>query len=90
MYTEAINHDPAITFMNTGNQQPGYASMGAWVSYGLGSENENLPTFIAHDLARHRQESRASRSSRASGAAASCLRRIKASASAPAPTPCSI
>ena len=47
VYSEAINHDPAITFMNTGNQQPGYASMGAWVSYGLGSENENLPTFIA-------------------------------------------
>jgi uncharacterized protein (DUF1501 family) len=47
MYTEAINHDPAITFINTGNQQPGYASMGAWISYGLGSMNENLPTFIA-------------------------------------------
>ncbi len=47
MHTEAINHDPAMTFLNTGNQQPGYASMGAWVSYGLGSENENLPTFIA-------------------------------------------
>jgi hypothetical protein len=47
MYTEAINHDPAITFISTGNQQPGYASMGAWISYGLGSENENLPTFIA-------------------------------------------
>ena len=47
MHTEAINHDPAITFMNTGNQQPGYASMGAWVSYGLGTLNENLPTFIA-------------------------------------------
>src|SRR2546421_709954 len=47
MYTEAINHDPAITFMNTGNQQPGYASMGSWISYGLGSENENLPAFIA-------------------------------------------
>ena len=47
MHTEAIKHDPAITYMNTGNQQPGYASMGAWVSYGLGSENENLPTFIA-------------------------------------------
>jgi len=47
MYTEAINHDPAITFINTGNQQPGYASMGAWVSYGLGSENDNLPTFVA-------------------------------------------
>src|SRR5262245_61160489 len=47
MYTEAIHHDPAITFINTGNQQPGYASMGAWVSYGLGSQNENLPTFVA-------------------------------------------
>ena len=47
VHTEAINHDPAITFLNTGNQQPGYASMGAWVSYGLGSDNENLPTFIA-------------------------------------------
>jgi hypothetical protein len=47
LYTEAINHDPAITYMNTGNQQPGYASMGAWVSYGLGSENQDLPAFIA-------------------------------------------
>lgn len=45
--TEAINHDPAITFMNTGNQLPGYASMGAWASYGLGSDNQNLPAFIA-------------------------------------------
>ncbi|MEI6248016.1 MAG: DUF1501 domain-containing protein [Verrucomicrobiota bacterium] len=47
LYTEAINHDPAITFMNTGNQLPGYASMGAWASYGLGTENANLPAFIA-------------------------------------------
>jgi hypothetical protein len=47
MHTEAINHDPAITFISTGNQQPGYASMGAWISYGLGSANENLPTFVA-------------------------------------------
>jgi uncharacterized protein (DUF1501 family) len=47
VHTEAINHDPAITYMNTGNQQPGYASMGSWISYGLGSENENLPAFIA-------------------------------------------
>jgi uncharacterized protein (DUF1501 family) len=47
LHTEAINHDPAITYMNTGNQQPGYASMGAWVSYGLGSANEDLPAFIA-------------------------------------------
>ena len=45
MQTEAINHDPAITFFQTGSQQPGRPSMGAWLSYGLGSENENLPTF---------------------------------------------
>ena len=45
MQTEAINHDPAITFFQTGSQQPGRPSMGAWMSYGLGSENENLPTF---------------------------------------------
>ena len=46
MNTEAINHDPAITFIQTGSQQPGRPSMGAWVSYGLGSENENLPAFV--------------------------------------------
>ncbi|MEO1451192.1 MAG: DUF1501 domain-containing protein [Bacteroidota bacterium] len=45
MYTEAINHDPAITFFQTGSQQPGRPSMGAWLSYGLGSENDNLPGF---------------------------------------------
>ncbi len=45
MYTEAINHDPAITFFQTGSQQPGRPSIGAWLSYGLGSANENLPTF---------------------------------------------
>ena len=46
VHTEAINHDPAITFINTGVQQPGKASMGAWVSYGLGSPNKNLPSYI--------------------------------------------
>src|SRR5262249_21653323 len=46
MYTEAINHDPAITFIQTGFQQPGRPSMGAWVSYGLGSDNQNLPAFV--------------------------------------------
>ena len=46
MYTEAINHDPAITFITTGNQIPGKPSLGAWLSYGLGSENRNLPTFV--------------------------------------------
>lgn len=46
VHTEAINHDPAITFINTGVQQPGKASMGAWVSYGLGSPNRNLPSYV--------------------------------------------
>jgi hypothetical protein len=44
--TEAINHDPAITFIQTGSQQPGRASIGSWVSYGLGSENENFPAYV--------------------------------------------
>ncbi|HKD06706.1 MAG TPA: DUF1501 domain-containing protein [Bryobacteraceae bacterium] len=44
--TEAINHDPAITFIQTGSQQPGRPSMGSWVTYGLGSENQNLPGFV--------------------------------------------
>jgi len=43
--TEAINHDPAITFLQTGHQQPGRPSFGAWASYGLGSENQDLPAF---------------------------------------------
>ncbi|MFN9915906.1 MAG: DUF1501 domain-containing protein, partial [Pirellulaceae bacterium] len=47
MHTEAINHDPAITFLQTGFQLAGRPSMGAWMSYGLGSENENLPAFVA-------------------------------------------
>jgi uncharacterized protein (DUF1501 family) len=46
MHTEAINHDPAITFVQTGSQQPGRPSLGAWLSYGLGSEAENLPAFV--------------------------------------------
>ena len=46
MYTEQINHDPAITFFQTGHQLPGRPSIGSWLSYGLGSENKNLPTFI--------------------------------------------
>ena len=46
MFTEAINHDPAITFIQTGSQQPGRPSLGAWASYGLGSEAEDLPAFL--------------------------------------------
>jgi hypothetical protein len=44
--TEAINHDPAITFFQTGSQQPGRPSAGAWASYGLGSESADLPAFV--------------------------------------------
>src|SRR6266704_2579050 len=44
--TEAINHDPAITFIQTGFQQPGRPCMGSWLSYGLGRDNQNLPGFI--------------------------------------------
>jgi hypothetical protein len=46
MYTEAINHDPAITFLQTGSQISGRPSIGAWVHYGLGSDNDNLPAFV--------------------------------------------
>jgi hypothetical protein len=46
VHTEAINHDPAITYIQTGAQQPGRPSMGAWLSYGLGRSNQNLPGFV--------------------------------------------
>jgi len=46
MHTEAINHEPAICFMQTGNQNTGRPCLGSWVSYGLGSLNDNLPTFV--------------------------------------------
>ena len=46
MHTDAINHDPAITLMQTGSPLPGRPSMGSWIDYGLGSANENLPSFV--------------------------------------------
>lgn len=46
MFTDAINHDPAVTFLQTGHQLAGRPSMGAWLSYGLGTMNEDLPAFI--------------------------------------------
>jgi Protein of unknown function (DUF1501) len=46
MYTEAINHDPAITFFQTGAQLAGRPSIGAWLAYGLGSDNQDLPAFV--------------------------------------------
>ncbi len=45
-HTEAINHDPAMTFIQTGHQLPGRPSLGAWLSYGLGSANQDLPTYV--------------------------------------------
>ncbi len=52
VHTEAINHDPAITFFQTGSQLPGRPSLGAWIDYGLGSANENLPAFVVlHSVA---------------------------------------
>ncbi len=46
MHTEAINHDPAVAFIQTGSQLPGRPSIGSWLSYGLGSDNKNLPEFV--------------------------------------------
>ncbi len=46
IYTEAINHDPAMTFFQSGSEQPGRPSLGAWLSYGLGSMNDDLPTYV--------------------------------------------
>lgn len=46
LHTEAVNHDPGVTFMLTGTQQPGRPSIGSWLSYGIGSENQNLPAFV--------------------------------------------
>src|SRR5262249_31063854 len=46
VYTEAINHDPAITFIQTGSELPGRPSCGAWLSYGIGSFNQNLPAYV--------------------------------------------
>lgn len=46
VHTEAINHGPAVTYIQTGSQFPGRPSMGAWLSYGLGSDNANLPSFV--------------------------------------------
>lgn len=46
VYTEAINHDPAITYINTGVQQQGKPCLGSWLSYGLGSENNNMPAYV--------------------------------------------
>jgi hypothetical protein len=72
MHTEAINHDPGITYIQTGSQQPGRPSFGAWVSYGLGSLNHDLPSFVVAPTGQA-----PSRCSSACGEAASCLLSIR-------------
>ena len=60
MHTEAINHDPAITFLQTGSEDPGRPSAGAWLSYGLGSPNRDLPAFVVlHSTWSARREAQA-------------------------------
>ncbi len=57
-FTEAINHDPAITYIQTGSQIPGRPSLGAWLSYGLGRENQDLPGYVVmHARSRHPEQS---------------------------------
>ena len=57
-FTEAINHDPAITYIQTGSQIPGRPSLGAWLSYGLGTMNENLPHYVVmHAKSNHAEQS---------------------------------
>jgi len=57
-FTEAINHDPAITYIQTGSQVPGRPSLGAWLSYGLGSMNRNLPHYVVmHARSHHAEQS---------------------------------
>ncbi len=51
LHTDAINHDPAITLIQTGNQAAGHPSLGAWLSYGLGTMNRNLPSFVVLNCA---------------------------------------
>ncbi len=82
IWTEAINHDPAVTYICTGNQLPGRASLGSWLSYGLGTENENLPAFVVMTATwSGRQTPR--RSTTVCGAPASCPASTRASRCGP-------
>ena len=78
LHTEAINHDPAITFFQTGAQLAGRPSIGSWLAYGLGSENQDLPAFVVLRQPGHAATPAISRSTTACGAAASCRRSIRA------------
>ena len=75
MNTEEINHDPAVTMLQTGFQLAGRPSMGAWISYGLGCETQDLPAFVRDDF---RTPAAASRCTTGCGAAAFCPAVIRA------------
>ena len=75
VHTNAINHDPACTFVMTGSEVPGKPSLGSWLAYGLGSENNDLPAFVVFTPNFPDVAATARRSSRACGAAASCRRK---------------
>ena len=72
VHTDAINHDPACTFVMTGSEVPGKPSLGSWLSYGLGSESNDLPAFVVFTPT-FPKESKHKRCSRGCGAAGSCL-----------------
>jgi hypothetical protein len=84
MHTEAINHDPAVTFLQTGHQQPGRPSFGAWLSYGLGMRKPRPAGLRRAGITRQRRTTPPIRSMRGCGARAFCRRIIKASPSAAA------
>jgi hypothetical protein len=86
LWTEAINHDPAMTFFQTGSQIAGRPSLGSWVTYGLGSENENLPGFVVLVT----KKPPTNRSPPGCGAPASSIPATRACASPPARTRSSI
>ena len=70
VWTEAINHDPAVTYICTGNQLPGRPSLGSWLSYGLGTMNQNLPAFVVMTATWIEHAGRRRRSTTGSGARA--------------------
>ena len=85
MQTEAINHDPAVTFFQTGFQIAGRPSIGSWISYGLGSDNQDLPAFVVMVSQAHRRLAGAG--GPAVGQRTSCPASIKASSSCSGPNP---
>ena len=90
VHTEAINHDPAITYIQTGSQLPGRPSTGAWMSYGLGSMNQNLPAFVVLHSTVNGNFGGQALYSRLVGERAFCQLDIRVSASGRLATPCYI